>query len=179
MARPDVSALEQIYQQTAHAHHQAFIEVDGADPEWPSWYAEQLAPVLNEQLGTQLTKSEVVVLLLELDQEHQARDGEPPWPRFYAEQTLQRYGAVEGETLALYHFDSCPFCRMVRSTIVRLGVEIELRDIYRDPSRLDELVAARGRPTVPVLQCTSPDGIVRWMPESRDIIRYLEERYGK
>jgi hypothetical protein len=31
----------------------------------------------------------------------------------------------------------------------------------------------------PVLRITSPDGSERWMPESRDIVRYLEQTYAK
>ena len=38
----------------------------------------------------------------------------------------------------------------------------------------DELIESRGRATVPVLRITSPNGEERWMPESPDIVRYLE-----
>ncbi len=74
----------------------------------------------------------------------------------------------------LYHFDACPFCGMVRAGIERLGVEVELRDIHENPLHRDDLIAARGRATVPVLRITSPNGEERWMPESRDIVRYLK-----
>ena len=63
---------------------------------------------------------------------------------------------------------------MVRAGIERLGVNVELRNIFEDPQHRDDLVAARGRATVPVLRITSPNGEERWMPESRDIVRYLE-----
>ena len=76
--------------------------------------------------------------------------------------------------LILYHFSGCPFCSMVRASIERLGVEVELRDIFEDEQYRHELVEARGRATVPVLRFNSPDGDERWMPESRDIVRYLE-----
>lgn len=79
--------------------------------------------------------------------------------------------------LALYHYDSCFYCRMVRSTIDRLGVEVEYRNIIQDPEHRAELQNARGRTTVPVLRgFTENDDW--WMPESRDIIRYLEENYS-
>ena len=62
----------------------------------------------------------------------------------------------------------------VLAAIERLGLDVERRDIYATPAYRHELVAARGRGTVPVLRITSPDGSDRWMPESRDIVRYLE-----
>ncbi len=81
------------------------------------------------------------------------------------------------DDLALYHFESCPYCRRVRDALRRLQIEIELRDIQLDPRHRQELIAARGRPTVPVLRLRSPEGD-RWMPESADIVRYLEERFA-
>ncbi|MCH9696203.1 MAG: glutathione S-transferase N-terminal domain-containing protein [Gammaproteobacteria bacterium] len=78
------------------------------------------------------------------------------------------------DQLALYYFDGCPFCAMVRSAIDRLGISVELRSIFDDPNHRDDLLEARGRATVPVLRISSPGGEERWMPESRDIIDYLE-----
>ena len=34
--------LEELLRETGEAHHQAYIETDGADPEWPLWYADYL-----------------------------------------------------------------------------------------------------------------------------------------
>ena len=84
-----------------------------------------------------------------------------------------------GDKLALYSSDGCPFCWYVMEAINRLGLQVEMRDIVRDRTRLVELIQGRGRPTVPVLWIQSPDGSVRWMPESRDIIHYLQETYGQ
>lgn len=81
------------------------------------------------------------------------------------------------ERLALYQYPSCPFCVMVRRVIDELGVDVEMRDIIQNPEYRQELIEARGRRTVPVLRITSPEGD-RWMPESRDIVRYLRDRYG-
>ncbi len=65
-----------------------------------------------------------------------------------------------------------------RSAIQRLGLDVELRDIRADSKHWDELVAARERGTVPVLKIEAADGAERWMPESADIIRYLDKAYG-
>lgn len=84
----------------------------------------------------------------------------------------------EVKQLALYQFASCPFCVRVRQAIDRLGVEVELRDVRRDPERLRELVQATGRTTVPCLRIEGPGGQVRWMHESAEIVRWLEEHCG-
>lgn len=83
------------------------------------------------------------------------------------------------ETLSLYHYPSCGFCRWVRSVIADLGLDVELRDIHQNPQHRADLVAARGRETVPVLRRDLPDGTTVWLPESRDIIRYLQTTYGR
>lgn len=77
--------------------------------------------------------------------------------------------------LTLYHYPSCPFCRRVFMALQDLGVEIAQRNIYGDEGALQELMAARGRATVPVLRIIQPDGTERWMPESRDIVEFLYE----
>ncbi len=77
--------------------------------------------------------------------------------------------------LALYHFDSCPFCLRVRRELARLGVEVELRNIHRDRSRYDELVRGGGRQQVPCLRIENDDGTVEWLYESSDIMAWLED----
>ena len=77
--------------------------------------------------------------------------------------------------LALYHRPSCFYCRSVFQALEELNVPVELRHVGRDRSSLSELVAARGRRTVPVLRIEHGDGRVEWLPESRDIIAYLRQ----
>ncbi|MEM6295769.1 MAG: glutaredoxin [Myxococcota bacterium] len=80
-------------------------------------------------------------------------------------------------SLTLYHYLGCPFCMMVEHAVKQLDVTLERRDIMRDPGARDELVAARGRQTVPVLKIGDGDD-AQWMPESRDIIAWLQQTYG-
>ena len=80
---------------------------------------------------------------------------------------------VTAPRLALYHHEGCPYCHKVRAAAERLGVPLELRDIRRVASYREELLAARGRPIVPVLRIESGPGRVRWLPESDDIVRWL------
>ena len=83
-----------------------------------------------------------------------------------------------GDKLALYTMAMCPFGWRVGRTIKHLGLEVETRDILLHPSLREELIQATGRATVPVLWIQSPDGSVRWLPESADIVRYLEQTYA-
>jgi len=85
-------------------------------------------------------------------------------------------GSVEG--LALYHFDACPYCLRVRAVLDQLGLDLELRNVLHDEGHSRELIAANGRPTVPVLRIEEPDGSVSWLPESADIVAYLVQRFG-
>ena len=85
-------------------------------------------------------------------------------------------GPVEG--LALYQYESCPFCMRVRMVLDQLGIEVETRDTLHDADRADELISATGRRTVPVLRIEEAGGSVRWLSESARIISYLGERFA-
>ena len=79
--------------------------------------------------------------------------------------------------LALYQYMGCIYSARVRLAMDQLGVEIELRDTRRNPEFAEEVLTATGRTTVPVLRIESEDGAVEWMPESREIIAYLQGRF--
>ncbi len=126
-------------------------------------------------------RSQLIYCLMNADFEHQARSPDSDWSEYYADEIIERYArseSPEDDKLALYHFNGCPFCSMVRSAVDRLGIDVELRDIIENPQYRDDLIKARGRATVPVLHITSPNGEERWMPESRDIVHYLETTFA-
>jgi len=166
---------------TGQAHHEAFEATNGDDPDWPIWYAEHLRQPMNKLLHDELTRSQLVYCLMTAEFERAARDESAEWAPSYANHLLERFAPAvspQEDKLVLYHFPSCPFCARVRAAIEHLGLDVELRDIRKDPQHWDDLVAARGRATVPVLRIESPDGSNRWMPESADIVRYLSRSYG-
>lgn len=179
---PQIAEITKLFEEIAEAHHHAFEATDGADPEWPIWYADHLHTGLKPLLATDLTKSRLVHCLVQVDDEHSARDPRAPWAAYYANHFAERFGVADagrpGE-LALYEFRGCPFCAMVRRTIDKLAIDVEMRDIHRNDKHWSDLVEARGRATVPVLKITEPDGSERWMPESADIVRYLESTFGE
>lgn len=79
-----MNELADLLRQTGKAHHQAFIETDGDDPEWPLWYAEYLEGRLPEHLGRQPTRSEIVYLLLAAVKAQETEGNDDPWPEYYA-----------------------------------------------------------------------------------------------
>jgi glutaredoxin len=173
--------LTHLFKDSEREHQAAFAATGGDDPEWPLWYADHLQKPLEEALGTEFYKSQLIYCLMNADFEHTARAPDSDWAGFFASEFIEHYAPSETATedeLALYYWPACPFCARVMNVIDRLGLEVEMRHILNNRDRRDELVQARGRATVPVLRIESPDGTVRWMPESLDIIHYLEHMYG-
>lgn len=91
MADVTLTQLEMLFQKVWQKHHEAFRETDGADPEWPLWYADWLVDKLSALLGTNLTKSEIVYLLVHLDKEYGREAPDMPWWRYYARFFARRY----------------------------------------------------------------------------------------
>lgn len=83
----------------------------------------------------------------------------------------------ETRQLALYQFQACPFCVKVRRFLKRNSLHIETRDARRDPHYRQEMLEQAGQVKVPCLRITDPQGEVRWMFESDDIINYLQSRF--
>ena len=83
-------ALAALLRETAKAHHTAFADTDGFDPEWPIWYAEHLQPRLRPFVNSDITVSRLVHTLVQLDDEHTARKPELAWPEFWATGIVDR-----------------------------------------------------------------------------------------
>ena len=167
--------------ETGKAHQQAFEATNGEDADWPIWYAGHLQQPLTKLLQTDFTRSKLVYCLMDVEFERAARAEDAEWAPYYADHFLERFAPAQTplrDKLVLYHFESCPYCALVRRAMQRLDLDVEMRDIRTDPKHWDELVAARGRGTVPILKIDSPDGTERWMPESADIVQYLDKTYG-
>ncbi len=81
--------LAELLVETGHHHHQAFIETDGGDPEWPLWYAGYLQARLWDRAGTLPTRSRLVQLLMNAEAAHTAVADSSPWPPFYADVLLE------------------------------------------------------------------------------------------
>ncbi|WP_101295308.1 glutathione S-transferase N-terminal domain-containing protein [Halegenticoccus soli] len=78
--------------------------------------------------------------------------------------------------LILYELEGCPFCTKVKNKLAELGLEYEARTVPRSRSDRTEVEEVSGQTGVPVL--VDEEHGVEGMPESDDIVAYLEETYG-
>ena len=99
MPSPDPGLIELI-NRSGPAHHQAFLEVDGWDPEWPIWYAEYFWAPIQEFLPREVTRSELTYLLVKAYKEW--AEGED-WAHLLAA-TLARDITATGSTDRPYTF---------------------------------------------------------------------------
>jgi glutathione S-transferase len=79
--------------------------------------------------------------------------------------------------LELYELRGCPYCAKVTSKLDELGLEYESHMVPSSHDERDEVEAVSGQTGVPVL--VDPDNGVDGMPESDDIVAYLERTYGQ
>ena len=87
-----IEKLAALFEATGSAHHQAFIATDGADPDWPIWYADYLHDKMPGHLGVTLTRSDIVYLLVKLGHEQAQNAPGAKWPRYYARYLIEQYG---------------------------------------------------------------------------------------
>jgi glutaredoxin 3 len=78
--------------------------------------------------------------------------------------------------LELYELPGCPYCAKVKTKLDELGLDYEPHEVPRSHGQRSEVEAVSGQTGVPVL--VDPDHGVEGMPESDDIVAYLEETYG-
>ena len=78
--------------------------------------------------------------------------------------------------LVLYELEGCPYCAKVTTKLDELGLDYESRLVPRSHGERTEVQEISGQTGVPVL--VDPEHDVEGMPESDDIVAYLEETYG-
>ena len=93
-------------------------------------------------------------------------------------ETAQQEVNMECLNLALYQFQTCPFCIKVRREINRLSLPIVLRDAQKNMQNRADLLQGGGEVKVPCLQIRDEQGNVQWMYESAEINKYLHKRFG-
>jgi hypothetical protein len=92
MAEMEISRqLEDLFHEVGEAHHQAYIETDGADPEWPLWYADYLRERLGTLLDASFTRSELVHMLVLVANEQPLVAPGANWARYYAKKFIALY----------------------------------------------------------------------------------------
>lgn len=78
------------------------------------------------------------------------------------------------EMLELYQFEQCPFCKKVREKMTELQIDYIARQVKPDGDRA-RVEEVSGQTGVPVMVDPNTDTV---MPESDDMVDYLEEHYG-
>jgi glutathione S-transferase len=78
--------------------------------------------------------------------------------------------------LELYELEGCPYCAKVKQKLADLDLEYESHMVPRSHDERTEVEEVSGQTGVPVL--VDPDNGVDGMPESDDIVEYLDEEYG-
>ncbi len=78
--------LDAVLAAAGPAHHAAFLDTDGEDPEWPLWYAEHILEDARTVLDRpDLTRSRLVWALVAASDAFEEAAPAEPWHRFYAE----------------------------------------------------------------------------------------------
>lgn len=85
--------LVNLLTETSQAHHQACLEMNEEDQEWPLWYADYMIDRLRKLLGAPLTRSELICVLLNLSRLQPLEAPGQPWQEYYAQYMLERYSA--------------------------------------------------------------------------------------
>jgi len=80
------------------------------------------------------------------------------------------------KNLALYHYDSCPFCAKTRYAIDDLGLSVELRNIQHNHKHHIDLKNGGSKTQVPCLRIEQSNGETQWLYESEDIINFLAQQ---
>jgi glutaredoxin 3 len=78
--------------------------------------------------------------------------------------------------IVLYELSGCPYCAKVKRKLGDLGLEYESRMVPRSHGERNEVEEVSGQTGVPVL--IDEEHGVDGMPESDDIVAYLEETYA-
>lgn len=85
---------------------------------------------------------------------------------------------AECAQLALYQFNTCPFCIKVRQEMRRLSLNVEQRDTQHSTENRQALLAQGGSSKVPCLKIVDEENQTRWLYNSREIIAYLQQRFA-
>ncbi|WP_290816041.1 glutathione S-transferase N-terminal domain-containing protein [Halovivax sp.] len=78
--------------------------------------------------------------------------------------------------ITFYELPGCPYCAKVRTKLDELDLDYDSVEVPSAHAERTEVEDVSGQTGVPVI--TDEANGVEAMPESDDIVRYLEETYG-
>ena len=80
----DTEKLVELFMSTGHAHHQAYIETDGVDPDWAIWYGNYLEKPISGLIDAEPSATEITEKLVLLDKEFSEKSRSDHWTVYYA-----------------------------------------------------------------------------------------------
>ncbi len=86
---------------------------------------------------------------------------------------------IQSKKLALYHYDSCPYCAKTRKAICDLGLDVEYKNIELNHQNRIDLFEGGKKKQVPCLRIEQAKGEVHWLYESEHIINYLAQQHNE
>ncbi len=86
-------AVSKLLHEAAETHHRVYQIVDGADPDWASWYADWLVNLspLADLLRVKPVRSELTYMLVSLDKQFTQATLAQAWEDFYAEKLVAHF----------------------------------------------------------------------------------------
>jgi hypothetical protein len=89
------TTVSELLHEAAESHHVVYRITDGEDPDWASWYGDWLINLseLPDMLGRKPVRSELVYMLVALDQEYTDESPAERWEDHYARRLLDHFSA--------------------------------------------------------------------------------------
>ena len=86
-----LKTLSELLHEVAETHHVVWKITDGTDPDWASWYADQLLQRTHfpEVIGKPVVRSELVYMLVKLDKDYTSQQPSEHWEDYYARNLLE------------------------------------------------------------------------------------------
>ena len=83
--------LTDLFTKTIKAHHHAYEEVDGFDPQWCEWYADHIRDEFNQAAGKDFTTEQLTQFFIDANKAYLASDQSVKWQVFYAQLAIEKY----------------------------------------------------------------------------------------
>ena len=98
MPDADPGPVADLLHEVAETHHRVYRITDGEDADWASWYADWLLRLseLPDLLAGTPVRSELVYLLVLLDNEYVEQQPAEPWEQFYARRLIRHFAEPDG-----------------------------------------------------------------------------------
>jgi hypothetical protein len=89
----DARRVAELLHEAAETHHVVYRITDGADDDWASWYANWLVNLseLPDLLGRKPIRSELVYMLVKVDNAYTQTSPAERWEDFYARSLLEHF----------------------------------------------------------------------------------------